>query len=145
MRFSAHAILLLVGLGVLDLTVLAAAKKPSRGPPSGRRGSSRPGPPRSSGRPAPSKRRYEPEDEEDEDDLGFPADPYEDEEEFEDEEEDDYRPKKKAAPSKRGPPKRPSVASRGRSSRGSRYEEDFEDVSLFARAVQKGRLLFGHV
>lgn len=127
MKFSVHAILLLVGLGILDHTVLAAAKKPPRAPPSGRRSSNRTDPPRSSGRSSPSKRRYEPEDEEDdEDDIVFPA-PFEDEEDF-DEEEEDHRPKKKRVPSpKRGTPKRASAASGGRSSRSSRQEEDVED------------------
>jgi len=128
MRFSAHAFLFLVGLGVLDHVVVAAAKKPSRLPPTSRRSSSRSSPQRPSSRPAPSKRRYEQEDDDEEDDLGFPADPFEDEEEFDDEDqEDDYLPRKKLPPQKRGEPKRSSAVSRGRSSRSTRYEEDFDD------------------
>jgi len=126
MRFSAHAILLLVGLAVLDRTVLAAAKKPTRGPPSSRRSTDRSGPTRPSARPTPSKRRYEPDDElDEEEDFGFPVDPYDDEEEEEDE---DYRPRpKRPKPSKRGPPpKRSSSASRTSSSRAY-DDEDLED------------------
>ncbi len=133
MRFSARAILLLVGLAVLDYTVLAAAKKPSRVPPSGRRSSSRPGPSKTSGRPAAAKRRNEPDDEDDfEDDFELPVDQYEEDEELdEQDEEEDFRPKKKRSPpssAKRGPPpKRPSASSRGRSTRSSNFEEEFED------------------
>lgn len=128
MRLSPHVILVFVCLAVLDQTVLAAAKKPSRGPPSSRRSAGRSGPTRPSGRPVPSKRKIEPEDEFDEDEeLGLPADPY-DEEDFEDEEdEDEYSPRnKRPTPSKKGPPPKRSSSASGRKS-PRKYDDDFED------------------
>ena len=130
MKFSWHAVFVLVALAaVLDQTVLAAAKKPSRPSPSSRRSSSR-GPSRSSsGRPSVSKRSYVAEEDDDEEELGF-DDPYEapgeDFEEEYDEEEVVYRPKKsrQPAPSKKGrPPRRSSNARKPR----TRYEEDFDN------------------
>lgn len=130
MRFSSHAILLLVALAVVDQTALAAAKKPSRPSASSRRSSSRAGPARSSGRPPVSKRRVDVEEDYDEEELDF-VDPFDspeddvDEDYDEEEEEDDYRAKsRRPAPSKRGgPPKRPSGGRKPR----NRSEDDFED------------------
>jgi hypothetical protein len=138
MRFSAHAILLLVALAVLDQTA-CFAKKPSRSSAAARRPSSRPT--KSSGRSPVSKRRPEPEDDDEDDGFGFPDDPFEDEEddfgEDYDEEEEDIGKSRRPPPSKRGaPPKRSSAAPKGKRSRN---EEDFEDDYDRPRRPPSGR------
>lgn len=133
MRFSAGAILLLVALAVLDYSVMVAAKKPSRAPPTGRRSSNKPGPSRASSRPPASKRRYEPDEDDDfDDEIEAPFDQYEEDDEVDErDEEEDYRPKKKrsssSAPKRGPPPKRDSAGPRERSSRSRNVEEDLDD------------------
>eukprot|EP00980_Cylindrotheca_fusiformis_P005775 scaffold1203_cov117-Cylindrotheca_fusiformis.AAC.14 len=130
-------VFLLVTLcAVLDQTVLAVAKKPSRSASSSRRGASRPGPARSSGRPPVSKRRYD-DEEDDEEDFGF-DDPFveEDEEEYDDE--DDYRMPSRPPSRKGGRSSRPAPAKRAATSR-ARYEPDYEDDYDRPRRPPSGR------
>jgi hypothetical protein len=133
MRFS-QAILLLVAFAIFDQTAVAVAKKHTS--PSSRRSSGgRAGPSRSSRRPPVSKIRDDSEEDyEEEDDLGFPDDPFDEvEEELEeeyDEEEEDYRPKSRrtSPPSRSGASKRSSGPSRKRPSSGrNSYDEPDAD------------------
>ena len=132
MRFSQTAVVLVVAVAALldQSSVLVDAKKPSRSapsrrPPSGGRSSVG----RSSGRPSVSKRRYD-DEEEDEDDgvfgLGPSDDDFEDEvDEYDMEEEEMPR----SRPASRKPPSRSAKRPPSRSSRPSRsrYEDDEED------------------
>ena len=120
MRLASQAILLLIGLAVLDHTTVVDAKKPSRAPPGRRSPTKSAGPSRAVDRPS---RKRATVDQEEDDDFDFPLGPEDDEGEVDDEEEE-YRTTRKVPPttSKRGPPKRSGPASRGRS-----YKADYED------------------
>jgi ANTH domain len=137
MRVTTQAILLLIGLGVFDCTLLVDAKKPPRAPSGRRSSTTSAGPSRAAGR---SPRRSAVVEEENDDDFDFPLDPDDGDDEFD--EEDDYRPRRKESPphAKRGPPpKRSGSASRERSSFSNRYEEDVEEDNGRPRRPPGGR------
>ena len=86
MRFASHALLLLIGLSVLDQSLLVDAKKPFRAPPGRRSPTKSAGPSRTVDRPP--RRNAKLDQEEEDDEFDFPLDPEDDEGEVDDEEEE---------------------------------------------------------